>query len=99
MVSLGDETLFRIESGGTPKSSEPAYWNGGVAWATLVNLPQSDFITQLTGTERTISEEGLNNSSAKLLPIGTILVSSRATMGESLLREFQQQPIKASRTL
>ncbi|MCI3204834.1 MULTISPECIES: N-6 DNA methylase [Pandoraea] len=81
MVSLGDETLFRIESGGTPKSDEPAYWNGGVAWATLVDLPQSDFITQLTGTERTISEEGLNNSSAKLLPIGTILVSSRATIG------------------
>lgn len=81
MVSLGDETLFRIESGGTPKSDEPAYWNGSVAWATLVDLPQSDFITQLTGTDRTISEEGLNNSSAKLLPIGTVLVSSRATIG------------------
>lgn len=81
MVSLGDETLFRIESGGTPKSDEPAYWSGSVAWATLVDLPQSDFITQLTGTERTISQEGLNNSSAKLLPIGTVLVSSRATIG------------------
>lgn len=81
MVPLGDETLFRIESGGTPKSDEPSYWNGGVPWATLVDLPQTDFITQLVGTERTISEEGLNNSSAKLLPIGTVFVSSRATIG------------------
>jgi type I restriction enzyme M protein len=81
MVPLGDQTLFRIESGGTPKSDEPTYWSGGVAWATLVDLPQSDFITQLTGTERTISDEGLTNSSAKTLPIGTILVSSRATIG------------------
>ncbi|WP_277184010.1 restriction endonuclease subunit S, partial [Caballeronia sp. BR00000012568055] len=81
MVSLGDETIFRIESGGTPKSDEPAYWNGGVAWATLVDLPQSDFITQVTDTARTISDEGLKNSSAKLLPIGTVLVSSRATIG------------------
>ena len=81
MVSLGDQTLFRIESGGTPKSDEPTYWGGGVPWATLVDLPQSDFITQLTCTERTISEEGLKNSSAKLLPVGTVLVSSRATIG------------------
>lgn len=81
MVSLGDQTLFKIESGGTPKSDEPTYWNGGVAWATLVDLPPSDFITQLNGTERTISEEGLKNSSAKMLPIGTVLVSSRATIG------------------
>ncbi|CJL78878.1 type I restriction modification enzyme methylase subunit [Streptococcus pneumoniae] len=81
MVSLGDQTLFRIESGGTPKSDEPTYWSGGVPWVTLVDLPQSDFITQLNCTERTISEEGLKNSSAKLLPVGTVLVSSRATIG------------------
>lgn len=81
MVLLGDQTLFRIESGGTPKSDESTYWRGGVPWATLVDLPQSDFITQLTETERTISEEGLKNSSAKLLPVGTVLVSSRATIG------------------
>jgi type I restriction enzyme M protein len=81
MVSLGDEALFRIESGGTPKSGEPSYWAGGIPWVTLADLPQTDFITQLERTERTISEEGLKNSSAKMLPVGTILVSSRATIG------------------
>lgn len=81
MVSLGDTDLFQIESGGTPKSTEETYWNGGVHWATLVDLPQADFITEITQTERTISEAGLGNSSAKVLPIGSVIVSSRATIG------------------
>ena len=37
MVALGDNTLFRVESGGTPKSTVEEYWNGGIAWATLVD--------------------------------------------------------------
>ncbi|MER9118693.1 N-6 DNA methylase [Mesorhizobium sp. M0954] len=81
MVSLGDETVFRVESGGTPKSDVPEYWNGGIAWATLVDLPQEDFITEIASTVRTISERGLKESSAKLLPPNSVLVSSRATIG------------------
>ena len=81
MVALGDPAVFHMESGGTPKSTEETYWNGGIHWATLVDLPQTDFITQITRTERTISEAGLSNSSAKVLPIGTVVVSSRATIG------------------
>lgn len=81
MVALGDPDLFRIESGGTPKSKIEEYWNGEVAWATLVDLPASDFITQITGTQRTISELGLKESSAKLLPLNSVVVSTRATIG------------------
>lgn len=81
MVSLGDETIFKVESGGTPKSDVPEYWNGGIAWATLVDLPASDFITEITSTVRTISDAGLKGSSAKMLPVNSILVSSRATIG------------------
>ncbi len=81
MVSLGDTDVFRIESGSTPQSTVEAYWNGGIHWATLVDLPQSDFITQISRTERTISEAGLAGSSAKVLPVGTVIVSSRATIG------------------
>ncbi|MBP9102183.1 MAG: N-6 DNA methylase [Nitrosomonas sp.] len=81
MVELGDASIFAIESGGTPKSTEEAYWKGGIHWATLVDLPQRDFISQITKTGRTISEAGLTNSSAKVLPVGTVIVSSRATIG------------------
>jgi type I restriction enzyme M protein len=81
MVSLGDETIFKVESGGTPKSDVPDFWDGGIPWATLVDLPASNFITTITGTVRTISEAGLKGSSAKMLPANSVLVSSRATIG------------------
>ena len=81
MVLIGDTSLFRVESGGTPKSSVEEYWNGGVSWATLVDLPSTDFITEIRSTQRTISEQGLNKSSARLIPEGSVLVSTRATIG------------------
>ena len=81
LVNLGDDRYFTILSGGTPSSSNPSYWNGEVNWITLADLPAGNFITKLSSTERTISSEGLNNSSAKLLPMNTVVVSSRATIG------------------
>jgi len=81
LVSLGDETLFRVEGGGTPKSGVEEYWGGGIPWATLVDLPPSNFITQITTTQRTISEKGLRESSAKLMPANSVVVSTRATIG------------------
>ena len=81
LVSLGDATLFRVESGGTPKSSVEEYWNGSVSWATLVDLPPTNFITEIDSTVRTISERGLRESSAKLIPRDSVLVSTRATIG------------------
>ena len=81
MVSIGDTSVFRIESGGTPKSDVKEYWNGGIPWATLVDLPTSDFITELKATQRTISALGLNKSSARLIPENSVVVSTRATIG------------------
>ena len=81
MVSFADETIFQVQSGGTPKSTVEEFWNGSVQWATLVDLPQENFITEIVSTKRTITNEGLAASSAKLLPINSILVSSRATIG------------------
>jgi type I restriction enzyme M protein len=39
LISLGDESVFRVDSGGTPKSDIEEYWGGGIYWATLVDLP------------------------------------------------------------
>jgi len=81
IVSLGEGSLFRVESGGTPKSDVEEYWGGGIPWATLVDLPASDFITQITSTKRTLSEKGLRESSAKMIPANSVIVSTRATIG------------------
>lgn len=81
MVQLGNGELFQICSGGTPSSSVPEYWNGNVSWITLADLPAENCITEIKTTERTISEAGLNNSNAKLLPVETVIVSTRATIG------------------
>lgn len=81
LVSLGDDKYFSIYSGGTPSSSNPQYWGGSINWITLVDLPSEDFVTKINKTKRTITTDGLNNSSAKLLPVNTIVVSSRATIG------------------
>lgn len=81
MVGLGEKKYFTIESGGTPDSKKEEYWNGDIRWVTLVDLPSDDIISKITMTQRTITKLGLQKSSAKLLPIKTVLVSSRATIG------------------
>jgi len=81
MVRLGDVELFSVESGGTPDSKNKTYWDGDIYWATLVDLPQNDHITVINDTQRKITREGLNNSSAKTVPPNSIIVSTRATIG------------------
>ncbi len=78
-VKLGE--IAEIVSGGTPDTKNKSYWDGEVNWATLVDLPAEDFISMISSTKRTITEQGLRNSSAKILPINTVIVSSRATIG------------------
>ena len=81
LVAIGDSELFRVESGGTPKSSVEEFWNGGVPWATLVDLPPTELVTEIRTTKRTISQIGLAKSSAKLIPENSVIVSTRATIG------------------
>ncbi len=81
VVSLGNQQYFEILSGGTPSSKIDEYWNGNINWATLVDLPVENFVTEIQDTERKITKKGLVNSSAKLLPPGSVIVSSRATIG------------------
>ena len=80
-VRIGDSTMFRVVSGGTPKSTIHEYWDGNIAWATLVDLPPDNLITEISSTRRTISDYGLSKSSAKLIPENSVIVSTRATIG------------------
>ena len=81
MVNLGNKDLFEVLSGGTPKSNEVSYWDGEVNWISLVDLPASNFVTQIRNSQRTITELGLKNSSAKMIPVNSVIVSTRATIG------------------
>jgi type I restriction enzyme M protein len=58
MIELGDSRYFRIESGGTPSSKIEDYWNGDINWVTLVDLPQSNRITNIRTTSRKITPDG-----------------------------------------
>ena len=75
--TLGDIAI--VVGGGTPDTNTSQYWNGKIQWFTPSEIGRNKYVYN---SVRTISEEGLNKSSAKLLPIGTILLSSRATVGE-----------------
>ena len=81
MVELGNPDLFFIESGGTPRSSVEEYWNGDIPWITLVDLPPTDFVTEIVTSRRAITELGLKKSSARLIPENSVIVSTRATIG------------------
>ena len=73
---LGD--FADVVGGGTPDTSNENYWYGNIAWFTPSEIGKNKYVYK---SQRYITEEGLNNSSARLLPIGTILFTSRATIG------------------
>lgn len=67
--------------GGTPSTKVPEYWdNADVTWITPTDITRNDCLALLEG-EKKISEAGLKNSSAKLVPPNTILMTSRASVG------------------
>lgn len=76
---LGD--VADIISGGTPKTTEPLFWNGDIKWCTPTDITacQAKYLFE---TDRTISRLGLDNCGARLLPVGALLLCSRATIGE-----------------
>ena len=88
-VLLGDKNYFDIISGGTPNTEIEEYWNGNIPWISLVDLPQDEMITSIKTTKRTITELGLKNSSAKMIPKGSVIVSSRATIGRVGINEIE----------
>lgn len=74
-------TICDIISGGTPKTSVPDYWKGSIPWCTPTDITSCSG-KYIYSTEKRITERGLTESSANMLPVGTLLLCSRATIGD-----------------
>jgi len=75
--------LCSIVGGGTPDTSINELWNGEIQWFTPTEIKS----TYVSNSARTITELGLRKSSARKLPVGTILLTTRATIGECAIAE------------
>ena len=76
---LGD--VAKIVSGATPSTQITAFWNGLIPWCTPTDITSTQG-KYLVATERNITADGLDSCAGSLLPAGTLLLCSRATIGE-----------------
>ena len=76
-IKLGE--LCTIKAGGTPSRSNKSYYNGQIPWVKIRDMKGNSILE----TEETITGIGLENSNAKLIPAGTLLISIFATIGRT----------------
>ncbi len=77
--------LADIVGGGTPSTSKDEYWDGDIDWYAPAEIADQIYIDS---SKRKITEEGFKNSSAKMLPVGAVLFTSRAGIGKmAILRK------------
>ena len=76
--------MVELIGGGTPKKSEPSFWNGHICWFSVRDVPESGNIFVIDTLEK-ITDDGLQRSSTKLLPIGTTIITARGTVGKLAL--------------
>ena len=82
LVALSE--VADIKNGGTPDTNNPVFWEGGtICWATLVDTKSK----YLRDTVRKITEAALKHTT--LLPVDTVIFSSRATIGEVCINKVQ----------
>lgn len=74
--------LADIRSGGTPNTGEPRFWNGDIPWSTPTDITALNGRKYLSETSRMITRHGLKASSAEMIPAHSIVMTSRATIGE-----------------
>ena len=79
-VGSFDETIELI-GGGTPKTSVPEYWNGDIPWFSIADAPENSDIFVID-TEKKITKRGIDESSTRLLPAGTTIITARGTVGK-----------------
>jgi type I restriction enzyme, S subunit len=72
--------IARLESGHTPSRKHPEYWSGGIPWISLSDIQRLGS-PEIVSTEEEIGVLGVENSSARLLPTGTVVLSRDASVG------------------
>lgn len=77
--------IAEVVGGGTPDTTDSMLWNGDIQWFTPTEVGHSKYVSM---SVRTISQLGLQKSSTKILPAGSILLSSRATVGECSIAQM-----------
>jgi len=83
---LGD--IVSVKGGTTPSTAEPSYWNGDFHWTSPKDLSNLQFPVLLK-TDKKLTQEGLRKVSSGLLPLGTLLLSSRAPIGYLAITEIE----------
>lgn len=83
------EEITKVIGGGTPKTANSEYWADEIVWLSPVDLPPIGVISKVSDSGKKISQLGLQKSSAKLLPIGTVVFSSRASIGKIAITECE----------
>lgn len=94
-TTIGD-VIYKIIGGGTPSKSNPEYWDGKIPWCSVKDMTEGKF--QIDSTEDFITEEGLKNSSANLIPAGTLVTSTRMGLGRAFIAKVDMainQDLKA----
>jgi type I restriction enzyme, S subunit len=84
LVPLG--SLCNVLGGGTPPRNMANYFGGPIPWATPTDVTSLKRL-EIFKTRDTLTEEGLRRSSARLLPPGTVLLTSRATLGYAAINQ------------
>lgn len=77
-VKLGE--VCEIISGSTPKTAIAEYWNGSFCWITPAELSDSGIM--IIDTKRKLTQKGIDSCALTLMPVGTVLLSSRAPIGK-----------------
>ncbi len=74
--------VSNIVGGGTPSTTRLEYWNGDIEWYAPNEINDSIYVSN---SDRKITSKGLVQSSAKILPVGTVLFTSRAGIGKAAI--------------
>lgn len=76
-----ENVVGKIYGGGTPSKNVPEYWDGDIPWVTVKDL----IATKIDGAQQYINKFGLENSSANMVPAGTVIIATRMALGKAVI--------------